>query len=320
MKKYMIIGTVAASALLLTACGSGGSPEVQAATDDDVITVKVASQAIANTAPIWLGEEQGFFDDHGINLELQAVESGAHIPGVISGSFDFAFSNTVSAMMASDNGLDVRFVVGAASSNSEIEGDTDGVLVPADSDIKSASDLEGKRVAVTNLTSLGSTTIRAAVENAGADPSKVEFVEVNFADSEAAMSNDQVDAAWLTEPFKTRAIANGAKVISYNYKETHPNLDMAAYVATGDFIDKNPEAVKRFQAAMAESLAYAQSNPDETKEIIKTYTEIDEATLAELTLPEFRAELNREAMEVVADAVHKYGAVKSEVDLDKLLP
>ena len=40
------------------------------------------------------------------------------------------------------------------------------------------------------------------------------------------------------------------------------------------YAQKNPELVKKFQEATAESLAYADAHPDEVREIITTYTKI----------------------------------------------
>lgn len=322
MKKKILTSGIIAAGLLLAGCGGGSNAakEPEAVASDGRISVTVGTQPIANGAPLWLGKNKGIFEKHGIDLDIKTAESGAHIPGIISGSFDFAFANSASVMMAADKGLDVKFVVGGASSTTAGPEDTDAVVVAKDSSIKSVKDLEGKKVAVTVITSLGSTSIREAVKKAGGDPSKVEFVEVNFADSEAALTNGQVDAAWLTEPFKTKALDHGAKVVSYNYKDMYPNLDIATYAATGAYMKANPEAVEKFRAAMTESLEYATAHPDEVRATIKTYAQIDDNILQRLTLPEFRGEFNKDGMNALATALLEYKAVTKMPDLQALLP
>lgn len=85
-----------ATSLLATACGSDdntGAPSTPG--QPDKVTVGVIP--ILDVAPIYLGLERGFFKDHNIDLELKQAEGGAAIiPAVVSGEYQFGFSNVVS--------------------------------------------------------------------------------------------------------------------------------------------------------------------------------------------------------------------------------
>lgn len=312
------LAVLAASALVLAACG-GGSDTEKTASGDTKLTVGVIP--IVDTAPIWLGKEKGFFKDEGIELELTKTTGGAAaVPGVVNGEFDFAFGNIVSLMVAQDQGLPLEFVTNATTTSGVAGKDFSGVVVKDDSDIKSPADLAGKKVSVNNLKNIGDTTIRHVVEADGGDPSKIKFAEVPFPDAPAALENGDVDAAWILEPFLSTAIANGARVVSWNYVETSPDLDIAGYFTKSETVKNKAPLVKKFQSAMNKSLEYAQAHPDEVRDIVGTYTEIDAKTRASMALPKFTPEFSMPAAKLLGESATKYGTLKKQPDLEKLLP
>lgn len=309
---------IAVLLMIVSACGGSGEAKKEGSNGQTDVTVGVIP--IVDTAPLYLGEEKGFFKDAGINLDIKTTTGGAAaVPGVVSGDFDFAFGNVVSLMVAADQGLGLKFVTNGASATGEAK-DFSAVVVPSDSPITSPRDLVGTTVGVNNLKNIGDTTIRNAIEKDGGDPTDVEFVEVAFPDAPAAVAKKQVDAAWVLEPFLSQVLAEGGRVVSWNYLEMSPNLDIAGYFTTDEFIAANEDLTKNFTAAMNKSLDYAQEHPDEVRAIVGTYTEIDSATRAKMTLPAFRSEFDRESATALGEAAVKFGTLSTEPDLDKLLP
>ncbi|QDC26821.1 hypothetical protein FE374_17590 [Georgenia yuyongxinii] len=66
---------------------------------------------IIDVAPVYVGLDQGFFEEEGLELELSTGQGGAAIvPGVVSGSTDFGFGNNHSLMIAASSGLPLRVV------------------------------------------------------------------------------------------------------------------------------------------------------------------------------------------------------------------
>ncbi|WP_343046462.1 ABC transporter substrate-binding protein [Alpinimonas psychrophila] len=306
--------------ITLSACGASGMPapaESGGAAAPTAITVGVIP--IVDTAPIWLGNEQGFFAEEGLDLTVQVTTGGAAaVPGVVSGDYAFAFGNLVSVMVARDAGLDLRYVANGNSTAGTP--DFGAIIVRGDSPITSASDLAGKTVSVNNLQNIGDTTIRQVVEDDGGDSSTIQFVEVAFPDAEAAVENSQVDAAWILAPFLNSAVANGARVISYNFAEFDADLDIAGYFTSGETIMNDPELVTKFQTAMNRSLEYAQANPDEVRRIVTTYTSMTADQLQTMVLPAFRVNFNIPAATKLGAAAVKFGTIKTAPDLTVMLP
>lgn len=324
MKHSFKLALASISVLALAACGSGspsGGADSSADAQGSLEQITVGVIPIVDTAPIWLGEAKGFFAAEGLDLEIETATGGsAIVPGIQSGSYDFAFSNLISVMVANDKGLDMEFVANGISTTGDESSDVGSVLVKGDSKISSPKDLAGKKVSVNNLSNIGDTTIKSIVEADGGDPESIEFVEVPFPDAPAALENGIVDAAWILEPFQSSAMDAGAKMLSANFAEFDPELDVAGYFTSAQYAQENPEVTQKFTTAMNKSLDYAQQHPDEVRDIVGTYTKISEDVRAGMVLPRFRADFNREAVQKLGDAAQSYGTLSKPVDIEKLLP
>ena len=307
-----------ATALMTSACGSDDG-QASAPGEPDKVTVGVIP--ILDVAPIYLGKDKGFFEKRDIDLELKQAEGGAAIvPAVVSGEYQFGFSNVISLMLAQSEGLPVKVVSNGTNSTGVDGEDFAGLYVRADSPIQTAKDLEGKTVAANTLQNIVDTSVRASVRKAGGDPTKVKFTALPFPDQPPALANGQVDAVFVVEPFQQAVLGAGARRIASSYVDAAPNLCVALYFTSEQQRAENPDLVKRFTEAMAESLSYADANPEETRQIIGTYTKIAPETIAKLTLPKFPSEINRDAIETMADLATEDGLLTKPADLDTLLP
>ncbi|WP_345045222.1 ABC transporter substrate-binding protein [Georgenia daeguensis] len=325
----------AGSLALLAACsgggdtGGGGDGGGDGATaggtatggSGELTAVTVGVLPIVDTAAIWLGVDQGIFEDHGLDVELELAQGGAAVvPAVVSGEYQFGFSNVVSLLLAGSQGLPLKMVAPGNFSTGDPESDIGAVLAMPDSGIESPADLAGKTVAVNTLNNIGDVTVREVVEKAGGDPEQVSFVEMGFPDMPAALAGGQVDAAWILEPFRTIAMDQGAEVVTHNFADVDPEMMIASYFTTSQLAESDPETVEAFTAAMEESLTYAEENPDAAREILSTYTEIDPAVQEKMVMPRFSPDINRDSVQTLADLALKYGLVSEDVDVDALLP
>ena len=318
----------ATAVLLLAACGGpsapGSGPGSGGGTDGDdggLTPVTVGVIPIVDVAPIYLGVQEGFFEDQGLDVTLELAQGGAAVvPAVVAGEYQFGFSNVTSLLVASSQGLPLKAVAPGNSTTGVPGEDFSAVVVPEDSDVQDAADLAGRTVAVNTLNNIGDTTIRKVVGDAGGDPAAVEFVEMGFPDMPAAVAGGQVDAAWIVEPHLTRALQDGARVVASNFAETDPDLLIAAYFTSDQQIAADPGTVEAFTAAMEESLTYAQEHPDETRAVLDTYTEIDPAVKEAMVMPRFPPALEASSFQVLADLGLEQGLFDEAVDTSALLP
>ncbi|KMS76050.1 nitrate ABC transporter substrate-binding protein [Streptomyces viridochromogenes] len=299
------LGLAIAVVTVIGAAGCGSSSDEtsgSSASDSGKTTqVKVGIIPIVDVAPLYLGQKKGFFSSRGIELKMESAQGGAAIiPGVVSGQFQFGFSNTTSLMIAQAKGVLVRSVANGAATTGNTTTDVTAVAVKENSAIKSARDLAGRTVAVNTLQNIGDTTVREAVRKDGGDPSKVKFVEIAFDQMPAALDGGQVDAAWMGEPALTIAKSQGARAVTSPFAETDSKLTVATYFTSPQLAKENPDLVKKFAEAMTESLTYASAHPDEARQILTTYTKIDGKVLKNLTLPNWPAQYDMASLEKLA--------------------
>jgi NitT/TauT family transport system substrate-binding protein len=309
-----------ATVLLVAGCSNtpAGTPNTTPGTPD-AVTVGVI--AILDVAPIYLGKQKDFFTKRNINLTLtQAAGGAAIVPAVVSGQYQFGFSNMVSLLLASGSGLALKVVCNGNNSTGVDGSDFAALMVKADSPIKTAADLAGKTVAANTLKNIVDTSVRASVRKAGGDPKAVKFVELPFPQQPAALQSGQVDAVFVVEPFQQAVLAAGGRKIASSYVDTAPNLVVATYFTSQQLLSSNPDLVRRFTEAMKESLAYADAHPDEARQIIGTYTQIAPDVFAKMTLPTWPADINRPAVQTLADLALSDGLLTKAAALNALVP
>ncbi|MEV4901128.1 ABC transporter substrate-binding protein [Citricoccus sp. NPDC055426] len=322
---------VLALSLGLAACGSGspsGSEEDTTsagtgseAASGELTSITVGAIPIGDVAPIHVGVKEGFFEDEGLDVEIVNTSGGAiAVPGVVAGDYDFAFGNTVSLMVARDQGLPLRYVANGTTTTGEEGKDFAAVIALEDSELETSADLQGNTASSNNLMNIGDTSIRLAVDNDGGDGADMDFIELAFGDAAAAVQNGQVEAALVLEPYLTRSLDAGLKAVSWPYAEAHPDLDIGGYFTSEETIEQRPEDVEAFTRAMRKSMEFSQENPEVVREVIGEYTEMDPEILDRITLPRFKADFSREAMTALGEAAVKYGVIDDAPDLDALLP
>ncbi|MFD5755959.1 ABC transporter substrate-binding protein, partial [Streptomyces sp. NPDC127044] len=224
-----------------SACGSsgGGGASDKNASSGGTTTVKVGVIPIVDVAPLYLGQQKGFYSKRGLKLSMTTAQGGAAIvPGVVSGQFQFGFSNMTSLMIAQSQNVPVQAVVNGVASTGVAGKDFGAITVKKGSPIKSAKELEGKKVAVNTLKNINETAVRESVRKAGGDPSKVNFVELAFDQMPAALDSGQIDAAMVVEPALATVKSQGATEIASSLVDVAKGLTVAMYFTSTQYEQK----------------------------------------------------------------------------------
>jgi len=153
----------------------------------------------------------------------------------------------------------------------------------------------------------------------GGDRDSMDLVEVAFPDMGGQLESGNVDAIMAVEPFATMAMNEGAQEIYSPYAQPIEDLTIAAYFASTDRIEEDPETVDAFIAAMKESQQYAEDHPDDAKAILSEYTEIEPDVVDELTMPKFPQQVTRDSIQRIIDLSEETGLIDETVNIDDLL-
>ncbi|MGE0219629.1 ABC transporter substrate-binding protein [Mycolicibacterium sp.] len=264
-------GAAVASALLLSGCSSSDSD-----TEGGVTTLRYQGWANQVTLPE-LAEHLGFFDERTIKLDWvgNTISGPQDIQSAATGQTDFggAFGGAVAKLVGS--GAQIKAVINYYGGD---DIDFGAYYVPADSPIRTARDLIGKKIAVNTLGGQNEADVFNYLRQQGLsvdDIKKVELVTLPPVNQEDALRRGQVDVAGLSGQFKQRADAAGGLRILWDQHSQYGPFNGGPYVFRTDFIAENPEAVRAFVDGVGKAIQWARLTPRE--EVVRVQTEIIDA-------------------------------------------
>ena len=254
----------------------------------DLEKVRVSIIPIGDVAPLFAAVQNGYFRELGLEIETTSSAGGAAgIPGLVGGSFDIAYGNVVSALLAVQQGLDVK-VIAAGTNLADREFDATPILVRSDSGIKTGKDLEGKSIAVNTRNNVIWLYARAWVKATGGDPERVTFKEVPFPQMEDALRQQRVDAAFMVAPFSIVASQKGGLTkVGNPYSQVQPGVDVGQYIALGKLVAAKPETIKKFVTGLRRGVEWYNANltNEALLKIVSGYTKADVSLLKMAPLP-----------------------------------
>lgn len=263
-----------------------------------------------------------------VTSDLVAVEATAlQIPALIQATaartYDVVQTAAMAIPRARARGLDLQ-IMGTALRYHE-SGEGADIWVPADSDIQSAADLKGKRLAVYSLGSAGITLARIALsETHGFDVAlqdgDVAFVEMPAPAMPAALAAGRVDAATLihSQAFEAMQTGDFRSVVSTaedNTRNFGVRMVSAILAGYGDKVAGDPEAYKEFLRVLRASMEYARKNPDEVFSAVAEETGVDPAFFEAWfsTFSDFPVTMNEDdvkAIGILWDEAEKLGLLE----------
>lgn len=332
------LSLMAVSALTLVGCTDSADPSTDdpttadtattAATEEtdatdgatgEVTQIRVAALPIAETGALWAAMEEGIFEDHGLEVEVVPAQGGAQaIPALLSGDIDFAIGQPFGPIRANLQDLGAVIIGNYASANPSGK-DVNAVVALDSSGIDGPADLAGKRVSVNSLGAAGDVSIMKAVEDAGGDPTTIQFVEVAFPDAQAQLESGNIDAAWVPDPFMSMVDGAEGHIVTHPYQDTIPGLSLLTNITLQQTIDENRELVESYGAAMSEALSWATDNEEAVRAAIASNMGIPEEAAAGITLPQFTWELNTDDVEQLVDLAVGYGILDEAPDFSTLV-
>jgi NitT/TauT family transport system substrate-binding protein len=313
---------LAATALFTAGCGGDPEPESspEPGGESGPTTVTVADTAGAPLYFLTYGQQQGFFEDAGLDLEITASTGGATvIPQLVGGDLDVAGSNVVSVLIGAGEGLPLRMVAGGTSTAEESEQDFSGLVVRADSPATSIADLEGQRIAVNSLRNINDIVLGSMLEEAGLSYDSVSFVELPFPDMAAAVEGGDVAAAMLIEPFLTIAEGQGMKIIGRPYSELKPGLQIGTYVMSEQFVAENPDVVEAFQEGVQATADSIREDPEAFRAALPEIGDVSPELAEQVRINLWRGASDEESLELIQDLMVQYELLDEPVDLDEVV-
>jgi ABC-type nitrate/sulfonate/bicarbonate transport system substrate-binding protein len=306
------------AAVLLTASGCGlfaAKPAEQPQLERTTLRVGVGNAI--DTAPLRLAVAEGRFRQAG--LEIQLVEQGQENDGLTklaAGQLDVAFASDVALFHAAAGGTALQLQAEAYTSGS----DTMALVTLPDSTYTEPSSKKAPTIAVNILDDLDTLAARSTLATAGVDKAKIKFVQQPFAGMAKALSDRKADAAWMVEPFITKAEKElGAHILADGARGATLELPVSAYASSGIFAQANPRVLSLFRKLLSEAQQRA-SDPAVIRAALPRFSDIDKTTASLISLGTYPSTLNGIRLQRVADLMHGNGVLADRLDVQALLP
>ena len=255
------------------------------------------------------------FEKDNIKVNFYELTTGPEQTNALAaGELDFLHAlGGTSAIIAASNGVDLKIT------NVYSRSPKGFMLLTKNSDINSAADLVGKKVAGPKGTILHQVLVGYLTKN-GYKENDVEFINMKLPDAMAALETGNVDAALLAGPVALKAIKNGANVITDGEGLTQGLIVTAV---SGKFLKENPDLVKRFVSTNEKAVNFIGTNFDETIDIVAKDVGLTKDQVMELyPLYDFNTKITPEDIKDLEDTQEfliQNGMQKNKVNIQELI-
>jgi NitT/TauT family transport system substrate-binding protein len=246
---------------------------IRPVTAQDQLTIHVAVSAFEAQADAYYAQDLGLFAKAGLNVDIQQFQGGeAIVAGIVSGALQIGAGNPLPLANAFERKFDVVLVAPGTLTDAALRPYNSGIVVAANSPIRTGADLNGKIVAVNTLHSIDQIAMQMWVDKNGGDSKTIKFVEAPGTTIIDALAAGRFDAALLADPFYTVGIDSGRiRMIAFGNAAIAKRFMVTAWFATRAWANKNPDTVSKFGAALSQASAWAVKNPEAAAAVLRKY-------------------------------------------------
>jgi NitT/TauT family transport system substrate-binding protein len=223
----------------------------------------------------YVAEEKGFFEKHGVGVELVLVpDEDVLVSSFAGGTLDAIGTTADQTVVMAAAGIDTQQILVLDNGFG-----SDGILVTED--IRSMSDLKEKTVYL----SRGNPShflFRWFAEKEGLKPEDIPLVNMTADQVGTAFLAKQINYGVSWEPWLSRAVKerNDGKLLHTSADDPGVILDTLA--VRMNVLKERPQDVRAVVAALFDALEYTKAHPDETGEIMARGFKMEKAEFVPL--------------------------------------
>lgn len=237
--------------------------------EDENVTLKVGVMPAVDSAPIFLAEEKGYFEELGLDAEIQVYTNAMNRQSALqSGELDGAMTDVIALVNNVENGFDIKVTTS-----------TDGsfpFLINKDFD-ENKKDVKVGMMEVSTVNYLADRSLEGKYN--------VEKVYINEIPARLEMiGKGNLDMAVVPEPMASQGELNGLK------KELIENNDAFSpdvMVFTGDAIKNKEEALQLFHQAYNKAVDEIVKNDEEAREILINKLDLKPEIKDKIIMPQY---------------------------------
>ena len=309
MKSIIILAIVA-----ILVVGVGASYKLSGNLVKTNNIVKIGYIPIALSLPVYVAEENGYFQSEGVEYELVTMDStDSIIKGLVDNQIDAAFEVSLAPVLSYEEKNPGSIKIFSVSDLTSQE-PFDSIIIKQDSGLKTLKDLEGKRLGILpgqtgkTLISLFKEFLRPK----GVDSESIQFISVAPDAQISALANGDVDAVLTFEPTVTQAMQSiqARRLYGSFLGEQIEHNPQGAAIFTSEFVKDNPVFAKKIVNIFDKSADYVKSNETGARKILSNRLRINTQVTSYMAL--FRM---TKSLEIDKKIIQKYITVLNNVGL-----
>lgn len=286
-----------------------------AAEEPALIPLHVAmSTANYDAAPLYYAQRSGLFARMGLSVTIDRISSGAATAAAVaSGTIDIGKATTMGVLAGFAGGVPFTIIAPAAAYDAS---NPDGQLVvSADSPIRAAKDLEGKTIGTATLLDIDHVATMAYLDQHGGDSRTLHYVEVPLSAVGVAVAQHRIDAAFITEPLLSDAIANlKVRPILPVLSAYAPHFLYSVWFTSSTFAQADPEAIRRFHDAILQAQIYVNGHHIDVAPMVAELSGLPLSEVAHVKLATCGTTLTPADLQPLIDTAAKYKAIAKAFD------
>ena len=312
---YVLIGIVCIVVILVVGVYSFGDQKQSNVQPDERVHVTIAVAKTPLSAPFYIAQEKGFFEDEGLDMTFVEL-SGGHkcLVTVLNGETDMGTASDLPTMFNSFKRDDYAVVTTFVKSNNDNK-----IIARKSNDITAPEDLQGKKIGAVPGSSSQFFLDLFLVMN-DINKSEVEIVEIQPENMAFALQSGEVDAISIWEPFGYEAsqlVGEDAIIFPHMniYTETF-NL-----IAMKNYTQSDPEVTERTLRALDKAITFMNSdqNEKEVQDIIIKKLETDQGFI-EWIWPDFHFGLSLDQSLLITLEEEARWALKNNMTNETKIP
>jgi ABC-type nitrate/sulfonate/bicarbonate transport system substrate-binding protein len=227
--------------------------------------LRVGKAVVENVGfiPLDVGMELGIFAKHGLVVEELNFAGGAKIAqAMTAGAVDISLSAGPDMQFVAKGAPEIA--VGSIAESASFM----AYVVAANSNVRSADDLRGKKVGITSPGSLTDWLAEELVRVKGWSAERDRLTKATVGCSTpmvvAALKTGQVDASITSAQLGLQLEENGEGRLLFDCSQYVGTIELYTMFASKPLVERNPDAVRRFLKAWYETVDFMKSHKAET--------------------------------------------------------
>ncbi|MDP1545293.1 MAG: MetQ/NlpA family ABC transporter substrate-binding protein [Anaerolineales bacterium] len=247
-------------------------------------TLKIAVLPIIDTLPMYIAQQEGLFEKHGVNVEFIPVASAPERDQLLAaGQADGTVNETLAVMLFNKETIQmqaVRYALRPAKGYGHFF-----ILASGESGITSVEELKGVEIGVSQGTVIEYVTDRL-LQAEGFTADEIKTIAVpKIPDRMSLLASGELQAGVMPDPLASLVVAQGGVIVADD--SAHPEYGFSVISFRKEVIDANPEAVKGFLAAIEEATALLNADSSKYKNVLSEQNLVPPPLLESYQTPPF---------------------------------